>query len=500
MLHIGPDQAEADSAAAPASSALRRPIALRALVGAGFVLVLLLWLASGLDLLVRYEQYQTRSTQAWEDFNRTEQALANLRINILLGAINVRDLLLDTDPARINALKDLLRENRAATLQALETLDDTMPPNERDSFEGLKATVRDYWELSQPLLDSALPLPPREARNLLSTTAQSRRQIGVNISDQIRAVNRAALEGRQTDVLTMAEESQQRAWFTGTIALVLSLVVVVIVAGYVGRLESQVRQQLARDVENTRNLQALSSRLVRAQEEERRVIARELHDEVGQALTAVKLELAAAQRAKDPLRVAQALTEVKSIADDALQTVRNLSQLLRPPMLDALGLPETLQWYLKRFSARTGIPAELRQVNRLSRAGQDIETCVYRVVQEATTNVARHARASTCHVTIQQLSRSILVTVEDNGCGFDQEETGREWPRGMGLIGMTERVTGFGGEIAIDSQPGRGTRLTVELPTLGAPATDAPSQPSADADASASLLEKGLLSASHPAR
>lgn len=473
---------------------LNQTIAMRALVGTGFVLVLLLWLASGFDLLRRYEEYQTRAAQAWEDFNRTEQALTDLRINILLSAINLRDALLDPDAAGLDEYRNRIRENHVATTSALAMLETRIPQGQRDSLEGLKATIEDYWNLTAPILAPDRPLHPAEVRRLLNTTVLPRRELGVTITDQIRVVNRAALENRQSEVLAMARESQQRAWLTGTIALGLSLLVVLVVAIYVGRLESQVRQQLAKDVENARNLQALSARLVRAQEEERRLIARELHDEVGQALTAVKLELAAAQHGKDPLRVAQALTEVKSIADDALQTVRNLSQLLRPPMLDALGLPETLAWYLKNFSTRTGIRTELRQVNSLDRASPETETCIYRVVQEATTNVARHARAGTCHVTLQQLSESILLIVEDDGRGFDPDANAR----GTGLIGMSERVTGFGGRMGVESQPGAGTRITVELPVVAASGAGGAPEPAADA--AGLSLEKGEFHAAHLAR
>jgi signal transduction histidine kinase len=113
-------------------------------------------------------------------------------------------------------------------------------------------------------------------------------------------------------------------------------------------------------------------------------------------------------------------------------------------------------------------------VNSLDRASPETETCIYRVVQEATTNVARHARAGTCNVTIQQLSGSILVIVEDDGRGFDPEAH----PRGTGLIGMSERVAGFGGKMGVESEPGTGTRITVELPVVvesgGRGASEAP--------------------------
>jgi signal transduction histidine kinase len=225
---------------------------------------------------------------------------------------------------------------------------------------------------------------------------------------------------------------------------------------------------MLKDAENTRDLQRLSAKLVSAQEDERRAIARELHDEVGQALTAIKVELSLAGRGLAAnAREGAAFEEARKLTDHGLQLVRDLSQMLHPAMLDDLGLPETVAWYLNAFSKRTGVRTELIQDRIEERLASEIETCLYRIVQEALTNVARHAEARSCRVYLQRLPRTVLLTVEDDGRGFPPRKgPAGEARRGLGLLGIEERVSGFRGSLTIETAPGKGTRLTVELPAL----------------------------------
>jgi signal transduction histidine kinase len=175
------------------------------------------------------------------------------------------------------------------------------------------------------------------------------------------------------------------------------------------------------EVERKRELERLSAKLVRAQEDERRTIARELHDEIGQALTAIKIELSIVQDGVEETgSTADALREARSITDGALHAVRDVSQLLHPTMLDDLGLPDTLTWYLRSFGQRTGLRAELTQDRMDARMSPDVEICAYRIIQEALTNVAKHAHASSCRVYLQRLPGSLLITVEDDGVGVDR--------------------------------------------------------------------------------
>ena len=163
----------------------------------------------------------------------------------------------------------------------------------------------------------------------------------------------------------------------------------------------------------------MSAQLITAQEEERRSIARELHDEVGQVLTAIKVELAVAERAIDAgggdVRL---LHDARSITEGALTTVRDLSHLLHPALLDDLGLPAAVEWYFEGFGKRHDIRAEVLHDDMDERLAPEIEASAYRIVQEALTNVAKHARATACRVYLQRLPHTVLITVEDNGVGL----------------------------------------------------------------------------------
>jgi signal transduction histidine kinase len=228
-----------------------------------------------------------------------------------------------------------------------------------------------------------------------------------------------------------------------------------------------VLEDRAEVVQNRLELRELSGRLVRAQEDERRTIARELHDEIGQALTAVDVELAVAEGAVGTERATAAIHEARTVTQRALASARDLSQLLRPSMLDDFGLPDTLKWYLRKFSARTGVRTDLVEDQVIERLPIDVEVCLYRVIQEALTNVSRHAQATVCRVFLQRLVSSVIVTVEDDGVGVPAVAAPNQGRRnGLGLVGIRERVSDLGGTCRIEGMSGKGTRLTIELPLL----------------------------------
>jgi signal transduction histidine kinase len=218
----------------------------------------------------------------------------------------------------------------------------------------------------------------------------------------------------------------------------------------------------------TRELQELSMRLLRVQEDERREVARELHDQIGQMLTGMKFQLeAAAVEAPGPLQ--GRLREILVLATELLARTRQLTLQLRPQLLDDLGLKPALEWHLQLFQRQTGIAVAGEVSLPAGRLPGELETTIFRVVQEALTNVARHSGAPAANVTVVAAERHILVEITDRGRGFDQAQQ-RTALASVGLAGMAERVRLAGGTLEIVSNPGKGTRVHASflLPLLEA--------------------------------
>ncbi len=225
------------------------------------------------------------------------------------------------------------------------------------------------------------------------------------------------------------------------------------------RLNEELEQKV---IERTIRLQVLSKRLLEVQEAERRYIARELHDEIGQSLTGVKLALESLMHLPaDNIRAG--IQEVQKSVIDLLANVRNISLDLRPSMLDDLGLLPALLWHFKRYTSQTNIQVEFKQSGLDMRFRPEVETVTYRVIQEALTNAARYAGVDEVGVMIVADENMIMIYIEDKGNGFDPEtvEINRET---AGIEGMRERLSLLGGHLTIESSPGAGTRLTAEIP------------------------------------
>jgi len=209
-------------------------------------------------------------------------------------------------------------------------------------------------------------------------------------------------------------------------------------------------------------LRALSRRLVEIQENERRAIARELHDEIGQLLTGLKLLLDMAYRKASP-EVQKLLVEAGQVVEETLHRVRELSLNLRPSALDCLGLIPALELHFRRFSSQTGVQVRFQKPEWSRRLAPQQETALFRIAQEALTNVARHAGVRQAAVTLEHESGQVLLQIEDQGRGFDPDQTETAGET-VGLSSMRERASQLDGACEIRSAPGRGTTVRVVLP------------------------------------
>jgi len=229
--------------------------------------------------------------------------------------------------------------------------------------------------------------------------------------------------------------------------------------------------------ESAEELKALSQRLVEVQEQERRRLARNLHDSVGQNLTAlsINLDILKSQLAAEPdVRVRNRLDDSSALIESTVDTIESTMAELRPPMLDDHGLLHALRWYARRFAARSGIAVNVRGDNLAIRPGPEVEIALFRIAQEALTNVAKHARARRVDVDLRLLPGALTLSLADDGVGFDskrQAGSGRGYH--LGMITMAERAQAAGGRFEVHTAPGQGTRVIVQVPNRHAdPRTD----------------------------
>jgi two-component system sensor histidine kinase DegS len=236
-------------------------------------------------------------------------------------------------------------------------------------------------------------------------------------------------------------------------------------------------QQLGLSIENARLYQAAQERekrlgellhqVVEAQEMERQRIARELHDATGQSLTAVALGLRGVEStlATNPAKAIAQLRELKGYSTDALGELRHIIADLRPSQLDDLGLVAALQWYVQEFEKRYDVHAEFVLEGERQRLPQEYQIVLFRIAQEALTNIGKHAHATKATVRLEFELRQLRLTIRDNGRGFDPERVLRESrPAGWGLVGMQERTLLLGGDFQVESDPEEGTCIQVTAP------------------------------------
>ena len=258
------------------------------------------------------------------------------------------------------------------------------------------------------------------------------------------------------------------------VSVYTAVAVSVLVISLTMRLEQKYEAEHQRVLTAQQDLKRLSARLVEAQEQERHNLSRELHDQVGQTLTAIKIDIARAEQKLEPAQtdVSERLRRARQGAEETLEIIRRLSMLLRPSMLDDIGLSAALSWYAKQFSESTGIRVSLSDDGSADRLPDSHKTSLYRIVQEALTNCARHAEARSAQIHLSSEEDRYLLSIEDDGKGFDLKNR----PRGLGLIGIQERIDEMNGTLRVRSAPGSGTRISVEIPVANSGSESAESQ------------------------
>ena len=459
---VSSDTPEPDLQIASNQERLKLTVHHRALVllAGGFGILVLLIFITGLGVVSRatllFREVSTINT----NFRQLSLDLERLRSDVFLAGSYVRDQLFEVDSDSIEDRQDLFLEARSTVETRLIAISQNVAPEQRTEFDELRMEIEGYWKSAEPVFNQ-VDDETRSVRSL-ERELKSRRNSVLAIVATIGSINEGAVEQRQHEIETAQNDLIQYTWRMILVSSLLGLIVAV-AAGYGNHLlQKQTDQQRRRTERAERELRSLSSQLVHAQEQERRAISRELHDEVGQTLTGLGIELANLEHLRDgpQSEFRFHLADAKRLTEETLRTVRNIAMGLRPSMLDDSGIVPAVRWQASDLSRRTGTPVELQIEGDFDGLGDERRTCLYRVVQEGLTNCARHAEATTIQIAMQGKRESVCLSIRDDGVGFD---TGRA-RTGLGLVGIEERVKKLGGSLAVNSWPNRGTLLSVEIP------------------------------------
>jgi signal transduction histidine kinase len=394
-----------------------------------------------------------------------ETRLRRLRSDLQLSGILIRDYLLETRPAAAEYRSRLL-ELKAESDRMIAELAPLLDQSDPARYAILRREMDNYWQSYEPFFVEASPDANNAERyGLLRREVAPRRDGVMAISAEIEHINDANLDEERK--AAEARQRELRLYLTRTLEASLTLggLVALIAIFRISLLERRSKEETARLRAAEDELRRLSNDLVRTQEEERKNLSRELHDEVGQMLTALRMEMGRLERAHvvgSPTFGATA-AEGKSLIDRMMRFVRDLAMGLRPSMLDDLGLQPALAWQAREFSRRYNVPVDLHVDGDLEGLPDPHRTCVYRVVQEALTNCARHANATAIDIAVCRTGHHLEATVRDNGVGISSSSfTGGT--RGLGLTGIKERVKEMQGTVSIARDPAGGTVLKASLP------------------------------------
>lgn len=373
------------------------------------------------------------------------------------------------------AVQDFVEQSAARNSAAKQRLDrlateivsdfDRYPLSRDPQENALLRGMRDFFSERRTLYVAVLEAPPdqqrRQSERLLAERLGPLQKQIVDWSEKLQVWNGDRL--RQTDraLLDGFEHVQGRLSRALAIGFGSGLMLVLASMAYIVRLDRQTRSRYVELARSRHALQQLSARLVDAQETERRAISRELHDEVGQSLGALLVDIGrlSTTLGSAPPEVRGQIDSLKAVAERTFQEVRNMALLLRPSMLDDLGLAAALEWQGREVSRRSEIEVTVDSEAAPEDLPDEYNISIYRVVQEALNNAVRHSGAKTARVAVERRPESIVVCVTDDGRGFDPSRS-----RGMGLLGMEERARRLDGTLRVESQPGKGTTITAEFP------------------------------------
>jgi signal transduction histidine kinase len=446
------------------------PFGTRMVLIAGFSGLLAIMTLAGIYSLRIAREIQDSNTQMRRDFLARDRTLDKIRSDLYESGTAVRDfILVGNDEQAAASLLAELRSIHADMQSSLKSYSHSLRPDELDAFHDLVTETESYWATMNPVFNWDAQTKRTQGISFLSHEVLPRRMTVLNMAREIAKVNEQSLQEDERRVTEKYAQFRSRLQAITAFGLCLSLVLAGLTIVHTLRLEKVTGEQYQKSLRDQAELKELSARLVDAQESERRAISMELHDEVGQSLTALLMDVdRLASQSRPGTSMRESLDKIKLQAENTVNVIRNMSLLLRPSMLDDLGLVAALEWQAREVTKRTGMLVDLAEENVSDSLPEEHRTCVYRVVQEALNNCSKHAHARRVQILVHQQPDRLALNIQDDGRGFDANRV-----RGLGLLGMSERVAHLNGTLKIESEEGRGTSLRIELPLEIQPSREA---------------------------
>jgi signal transduction histidine kinase len=432
----------------------------RTVLRTGFGAVIAVLVLSAVEAYRIQVSVSRQHLEIYRHFVEQEDALSTLRRNLWLAGNHVRDFFIRNTPEQGVELVAQLRRLEEEDELALQVLQHS--PSHRAVVPELRRSINEFWVIAKRLPETMLHATNEQEMGFLKGEVVPRRGELYGALREVTIADQRMLENSEGEFAGTRRRAAERLLLMLGLGVLLSMMVMTISLRHAENLERAADRHVAAVEQAKQELQQLSARLLEIEEEGRRRLSRELHDEIGQSLALLQIEISHAQALLGtPDRLEDRLMRARELAERTVQNIRSISGLLRPALLDDLGLVPALQFQLEEFLRRSGIACEFTEDGVQDQLPDAVKTCVYRVVQEALHNCEKHSGARRVRVAVRQVNDALLAEVEDDGCGF---ATTANRGTGLGLLGMRERSANAGGSLNIDSAPGQGTRIALRIP------------------------------------
>jgi signal transduction histidine kinase len=428
--------------------------------------MLLLMVLAGADSLRSLEQLNQISNESMRRFSLRDRALVTVVVSFHAYTDQMEQYLLSGEITTGSFGAAEITKRGTAVHEAIGNYPRDSQPEERALLDELERGVSSEESSFSGVLGSSESERKHQGQAMISDRLIPGRTQVLQLAGALGALNAKRFAEQNRVLALQFENLQTRLGRTVFVALAAGLLLSLVAGYYILRLEQRGRERYLALAKSRHELENLSRRLVNAQEAERRSISRELHDEVGQTLGVLLMDIGhlSSLLSRTDKPVAEQIGRIKTAAELAVKSIRDIALLLRPPMLDDLGLVPALEWQARETSRRSEMEVDVQAQEPAADPPNEVKVCIYRVAQEALRNAATHARAKTATIILKSKEHSVVVEISDDGAGFEPERT-----RGVGILGMEERVRQLGGSFEIRSVPGKGTTVQAELPlTSGA--------------------------------